>query len=193
MYRIKQDQLTSGIENAFVILPEKTEYYNFGLIRIDTNLKKDDPGDFIYRFTIFDEISRCMIKFVFFQDLKIKDPLDILNQFPDSGPLPNEGALSRRKIGQRVWSRRATEDDCHFYVADKQIGVGVFITRVRKIRGKADIPLVPITNDEVRFAEDIVLKMLDRLTVLGLTSRPKESAPDWAKRQVEKRLTSRRG
>lgn len=51
---------------------------------------------------------------------------------------------------------------------------------------------LPVDYADIRLVETIVLKMLDRLTVLGLTSKPKESAPEWAKRQVAERLAGRK-
>jgi hypothetical protein len=191
MFHTNQDRPESGIENAFTVLPDPKECAEF-VMMLSGNLKKDVIGDNIYRVILFNEETRYNIDIRFFNDAKIKEPINVLNQFPGSGPLPKEGHLSGRKIGQCNWFKKPYDYACSFYVAEKQIGFGVALQRFPQRRGEPPAPLAPISAEELRLAEDIVLKMLDRLTVLGLTSRPKESAPGWAKRQVERRLAGRR-
>jgi hypothetical protein len=50
----------------------------------------------------------------------------------------------------------------------------------------------PIADGDKAWAEEMGRKILDRATVLGLTSRPAESAPLWAKEQVAKRRAERK-
>lgn len=190
MFPTKQDPPESGIENAFTVLPDPNECPNF-VMMLSENLEKIIKGNNVYRIILLHEKTRCNIDIRFFNDVKIKEPIDVLNQFPGSVPLPKEGFLSGRKIGQHSWFKKSSVHACSFYVAEKQLGIGVALQRFPPKRGEAPAPLAPIRAEEIRLAEDIVLKMLDRLTVLGLTSRPKESAPSWAKRQVESRLAGR--
>jgi hypothetical protein len=111
---------------------------------------------------------------------------------PPGGIMP-EGSPSKRKIGQKVWQSRYTQGGPPRGTFTLIAWDGRSIVRVQMMHlvrrlDNSGNPLVQVfSQNDLRFAEDLALQTLERLTVAGLTSRPANTASDLAKQQMSMR------
>ena len=96
-------------------------------------------------------------------------------------------SFTGKPIGEFAWSHPLS-----LIVADQWILMKIqFMPKlIKNPNGSYSIPT--ISDADKAWAEEMGRKILDRATVLGLTSRPAESAPLWAKEQVAKRRAARK-
>jgi hypothetical protein len=191
------------IEYAYSILPAPAEYYQSTIFLYDEDMKnnKINTKNKSKRFKIFNKNTNLILTFEFASSNKRKKPQDVfsmLPSFPSAESMP-ERTYSKRNIADHSWYHESYDPEINgigaasMWFSDGSIGIWCSLFRSPKeyTPGKF-VFTTPLTPDEIRFAEDIIIKMLARMTVLGLTSKPKESAPEWAKRQVAERLAGRK-
>ncbi|MCX6366287.1 MAG: hypothetical protein NTX57_06200 [Armatimonadetes bacterium] len=103
---------------------------------------------------------------------------------PSSAPrdTSKKSSFTGKPIGKYAWSHPSS-----LIVADHWVLMKLqFRSKpIKNPDGSFTFP--PISDGDKAWAEEMGRKILDRATVLGLTSRPAESAPLWAKEQVAKR------
>jgi len=107
-----------------------------------------------------------------------------------------QGSYSGRRIGQWVFrtpgkNGRPPRGSFNLTVLDGRAMLTLWFDYVlRDTQGKV---VLPETNAaDLRLAEDLVLQTLDRLTAMGLTSRPVSSASAQSRAQVRSRLKKMR-
>jgi hypothetical protein len=94
----------------------------------------------------------------------------------------NKSSFTGKSIGKYAWSHPSS-----LIVADNWVLMKLqFMPKTIK-NPDSSFTIPPISDGDKAWAEEMGRKILDRATVLGLTSRPAESAPLWAKEQVAKR------
>jgi hypothetical protein len=96
-----------------------------------------------------------------------------------------QGSLTGRRMGERSWKN--AEGD-YLVVRDGFCVIVAYL--ICPLVGQPGEPKVryQATREDRYLIERLVSQTLDRLTVLGLTSRPKEEAPEFARKQMAERM-----
>jgi hypothetical protein len=186
------------IENGAVIIPELKEHPQYSFFSHDSPLKNQHLNKSIttLRFNLLNKTSNILITFEFSSSKNKNGNQDVFLMFP--GPTKNTDLImntfSKRKIAAFSCYENWYDSDakgistCSFWFSDGAIGIWASISKSPIEDPNGNLIYSPLISRDFLLVEDLVIKMLDRMTVLGLTSRPKESAPEWAKRQVADRI-----
>jgi hypothetical protein len=117
----------------------------------------------------------------------------IRTQDPPPGKLP-EGCPSGKALGEKRWQSRSPKatrpqrGTYYLIVVDGRATVAARLMR-RIEKAEHGAPVFPeIAFRDLDFVELLVRQTLERLTVMGYTSRPAKQAAPWATKQVEERL-----
>ncbi|MCX6365139.1 MAG: hypothetical protein NTX57_00285, partial [Armatimonadetes bacterium] len=108
------------------------------------------------------------------------------------------GSYSKGIIAEKSWysirnnSETGNIDEYALSISEGKVGMTTYISMDSIKDNRGNTITLPINPADIRLLEILVIRMLDRMTVFGLTSKPKESAPEWAKRQVAERLAGRK-
>jgi hypothetical protein len=195
--RIKAASIVTKTDFSLIV-PEKDEIQNFTFV--NTSYKELDHNDLSelkrrgyynsYHFFLKRNDSSLMIAV----DILISlDPDDIgLSYMLGSTSVANnpgekKTSFTGKPIGKYVWSYPKM-----LLVEDHWILMKVLLMPQNNRNPDKSITFGTLTDADKAWAEEIGRRILDRATVLGLTSRPAESAPLWAKEQVAKRRAERK-
>lgn len=202
MFVSNQAFAQTEILNADVLLPDRSEYVGFKVVQKTKNLeyprvKKSGP---MYHFELFDQETgrKISASFYFFRENTTQEHVSRYIAHPN-GPFI-KGTQSKniefRNITSKLNFEGADEKipksyNVFAYEGKVIIQVGITMSRVTDKFGKV-IDYFPLEAKEIYRVDSILEKMLHRMTALGLTSKPKDSAPEWAKKQVADRLAGRK-
>jgi hypothetical protein len=176
-----------------LIIPEKDEIENFKFTNTSYHeVNHDDISELkrrgyynSYHFFIKNKNENLTISVSILISL---DPSDIGLSYmlgstsTANNPTERKTSFTGKPIGKYVWSYPTA-----LLVEDYWILMKVQLVPQNKRNSDNSITFGTITDGDKAWAEEMGRKILDRATVLGLTSRPAESAPLWAKEQVAKR------
>ena len=176
-----------------LIVPEKNEIEDFTSTNTSySEINHDNIPELIkkgyynsYHFFIKNKNEKMIIAVSILISL---DPCDIGLSYmlgstsTANNPAERKTSFTGKSIGKYVWSYPTT-----LLVEDYWILMKVQLVPQNKRNSDNSITFGTITDADKAWAEEMGRKILDRATVLGLTSRPAESAPLWAKEQVAKR------
>ena len=181
-----------------LIIPSKEDYPGFkylfsGFKSFDRANIKDlkNAGYFsIYSWTIQRDYDKLMLDITIAISL---DP-DVVGRVSFLGasnrshnPDEKKTSFSGKLIGKYVWSYPKT-----LFIEDNWVLMKIDLRPQNTRNADNKISFGIVTEADKLWAEELGQKILDRATVLGLTSRRPTSAPLWAKEQVAKRRAERK-
>lgn len=181
-----------------LIIPAKEEYLGFkylfaGHREIDrSNIKElKNAGCFsLYSWTIQRESDKLILKILIAISLN-PDVVGMVSSLGVSNlshnPDEKKTSFSGKLIGKYVWSYPKT-----LFIEDNWVLMKIDLRPQNTRNADNKISFGTITEADKLWAEELGQKILDRATVLGLTSRRPTSAPLWAKEQVAKRRAERK-
>ena len=187
------------IKNSDVLLPDKSEYRGFKL-DIDRGLvyPSDPRGVTICRFELQDPETGCVIVIEFYSKENKRNINDAFVDIPHPEKNFKEGSFSKKISAEYIVNYTYFDDltnqtsGYNVYLSEGTITLHAQAFMAKKKDQYGNLKKNLLTENNMNRVDNIVIKMLDRMTVLGLTSKPKESAPEWAKRQVAERLAKRK-
>jgi hypothetical protein len=161
---------------------------------------QDDFTACYFEFTRKSDRLKAQLSITLSPHKKILDNVAVVSGIAGSqeGYLIESRSISGRPLGQKIL-RFTTDLSGKMFPSEVIIDGSIFfylqatLPLLRDAKGNLvkglDGEWIPqkVSAADWRSLEDKAIKILDRATVLGLTSRPAESAPLWAKEQVAKR------
>lgn len=176
------------LEHANVVLPAPAEYPGYNKFMPVQQAYRQDP---LRRYRVMQSAWRQNDQTSLDLDVTIAHTTQavtaLMGEILKSQPTLKKWSLTGRKIGQQCWH---AVDLAHLYIQDGYCLIAAsMIHPVRSLPGRG-AGREPLSQQETRFLEDQVVQTLDRLTVLGFTSRPRGSAPAVALKQVKDRIAA---